>query len=129
MSDSADGIGTAERFFEGHPRSLAILRAVRAAIDEIGPTDLRTSRSQVAIARHRAFAWLWMPGKWLRHPSAETVLSIALARHDGSPRFKEVAHPSPRVWMHHLELHDVSDIDDEVVGWLREAYGWASGST
>lgn len=55
---------------------------------------------------------------WLRHPSAETVLSIALARHDRSPRFKQIVHPSRRVWMHHLELNDAADIDAEVVGWL-----------
>lgn len=62
---------------------------------------------------------------WLRHPSAETVLSIALARHDRSPRFKQIVHPSRRVWMHHLELNDAADIDAEVVGWLREAYAQA----
>jgi hypothetical protein len=63
-----------------------------------------------------------MPGMWLRHPSAETVLSIALGRQDRSPRFKQIVHPSWRVWMHHLELNDAADIDAEVVGWLREAY-------
>lgn len=110
MSDVADSVGTAERFFEGHPASLAIFRTVRTAVDAIGPASVRTSRSQVAFARRRGFAWLWMPGMWLRHPSAETVLSIALARHDRSPRFKQIVHPSRRVWMHHLELNDAADI-------------------
>jgi hypothetical protein len=26
--------------------------------------------------------------------------------------FKEVTHPSPRHWMHHLEIHAVAQIDD-----------------
>ena len=38
-----------------------------------------------------------------------------------SGRFKEVAHPATRVWMHHLEVHEVGEIDDEVRGWLAEA--------
>ena len=122
MAERAEEVRTAERFFEGHPRSLAIFDAVRTAVDAFGPADLRTSRSQVAIARRRGFAWLWMPGRWLRHPAAETVLSIALARHERSPRFKQTVHPSPRIWMHHLELNGAADIDDEVVKWLREAY-------
>jgi hypothetical protein len=63
-----------------------------------------------------------MPGMWLRHPTTETVLSIALARHHRSPRFKEVVHPSRRVFMHHLELNHPAEIDAQVVGWLREAY-------
>jgi len=28
--------------------------------------------------------------------------------------------------MHHLEIRDVGDVDDEVVGWLREAADRAS---
>jgi hypothetical protein len=62
-----------------------------------------------------------MPGQYLTNPEAEVVLSIALKRRDGSKRFKEVAHPAPGRWMHHLEIQDPGDIDDEVTGWLREA--------
>jgi hypothetical protein len=32
-----------------------------------------------------------------------------------------VAHPSPAHWMHHLEVHDPAELDDQVVAWLREA--------
>jgi hypothetical protein len=32
----------------------------------------------------------------------------------------------PSQWMHHLEILDVGDVDDEVVGWLREAADRAS---
>ena len=37
-------------------------------------------------------------------------------------RFKEIAHPAKTVWMHHLELRDVSEVDDQVCGWLADAY-------
>jgi hypothetical protein len=30
-----------------------------------------------------------------------------------------VAHPSR--WIHHLEVRDPAEVDDEVVGWLTEA--------
>jgi hypothetical protein len=30
-------------------------------------------------------------------------------------------HPARTHWVHHLELHDPAEIDDEVVAWLREA--------
>ena len=120
--DVVDDVRAAERFFEGHPRSLALFRAVWTAVDAIGPVSVRTLRSQVAFGRRRGFAWLWMPGMWLRHPTTETVLSIALGRHDRSPRFKEVVHPSRRVFMHHLELDHPAEIDAQVVEWLREAY-------
>lgn len=50
------------------------------------------------------------------------VLSIALPYQVASPRFKQVAHPSPTMWMHHLEIHHVDEIDDEVRGWLADAF-------
>ena len=51
----------------------------------------------------------------------EVVLTVVLGRRDPSPRWKEVLHPARAHWVHHLELHDPAEIDDEVVAWLREA--------
>ncbi|MGY1753396.1 DUF5655 domain-containing protein [Blastococcus sp. SYSU D01042] len=112
---------TPEEFFAGSDLGLAVLARVRAAVDAAGGAQLRVSRSQVAFRRRRGFAYLWRPGRYLRRPAADVVLSIALARRDGSNRWKEVAHPAPATWMHHLEVHDPSDIDDAVAAWLREA--------
>ncbi len=86
-----------------------------------GPFEVRISKSQAAFRRKRGFAYLWMPAQYLRKPTAEVVLSIALGRLDGSTRFKEVVHPVPAHWMHHLEILNLSDLDDEVAAWLREA--------
>ena len=122
MADDVDIV----RFFDGHPGALALFRRIEAVVAGIGPADVRVSRSQVAFRRRTGFAFVWLPGRWLRHPAAETVLSLALGRRDPSPRWKEVVHPSPRVWMHHLELRRTADIDDEVRDWLREAYDRAS---
>jgi len=112
---------TVEEFFAGHPVARAVFDRVREVADGLGGYDLRVGRSQVAFRRARGFAYVWIPGRYLRHPDADVVLSIPLGRHDDSPRFKEVAHPSPKVWMHHLEVRDVAEIDDEVRGWLAEA--------
>lgn len=111
-----------EEFFAGHPDAMAVYRRMLSLTRELGPVEVRVSRSQVAFRRRTGFAYLWLPGRWLRRPSADVVLSIALARLDGSARFKQVADPAPRVWMHHLEVHSVADLDAEVARWLHEAY-------
>jgi hypothetical protein len=49
------------------------------------------------------------------------VLSIALDHELRSARLKQVVNPAPGHWVHHLEVHDVADVDDEVTGWLHEA--------
>lgn len=110
-----------EDFFAGHPNALAVFEKVRSILDGLGPVTVRTSKSQVAFRSKRGFAYLWMPGRYLNKPTAEVVLSIDLGRRDESKRFKEVVNPAPGHWMHHLEIHDIGDIDDEVVERLREA--------
>jgi hypothetical protein len=110
-----------EDHFAGHPVALAVLGAVRALIDDLGGAEIRTTKSQVAFRRHRGFAYLWLPDRYLAKPQADVVLSVVLGRRDESPRWKEVAHPSPSQWMHHLEITDPAQIDAEVGDWLREA--------
>lgn len=114
----------AEVLFADSPLGLSALDRVATILDGIGPVQVRTTRSQVAFRHRRGFAWLWLPGRWLRHPGAEVVLSIGLPRHDPSARWKQVVEPRPGRWMHHLELRDVEDLDAEVAGWLAEA--WAA---
>ncbi len=57
------------------------------------------------------------------------VLSIALPRQAASSRFTSVVHPSPRIWMHHVELRSSREVDAEVLGWLSEAYAAAEHRT
>ena len=113
---------TPEEHFAGHPVALAAYARVRQVLAELGPVEVRVSRSQVAFRRRRGFAYLWLPGRYLTRPGADVVLSVALGRPDPSPRWKQVVHPSPAHWMHHLEVTDPAELDDEVVAWLREAY-------
>lgn len=110
-----------EDLLQGHPVAVAVFDRVRSCLVDIGPFEVRTTKSQIAFRRMRGFAYLWLPGQYLKHPDAEVVLSIALGRRAPSERFKEVVHPATQQWMHHLELHGPEDIDDEVLEWLREA--------
>mgnify|MGYP001765576653 CR=1 FL=1 len=80
------------------------------------------TKSQVAFRRRRAFAWVWMPGIYLRRPAAPLVLTVALSRRDDSARWKQVVEPAPGRFVHHLELYAPKDLDDEVAAWLGEAW-------
>ena len=110
-----------QELFAGFPESLAICQAVQQVIAGLGEASMRTTKSQVAFRRRRGFAYAWRPGQYVAS-DVPLVLSIALPTRLDSPRFKEVVHPSPKVWMHHLELDEVSEVDDEVSGWLSQAW-------
>jgi hypothetical protein len=63
-----------------------------------------------------------MPARYLKRDTAPLVLTISLPYRDPSARWKEIVEPYPERFTHHLELQDVTDIDDQVRGWLREAW-------
>lgn len=118
---TGDG-ATAEEFLADHPLGLEALAWVRRVLADQGPVTERVGKSQVAFRRRRGFAYLWLPGQYLARPTAEVVLSLALSHPVESARFKQVVHPTSLQWMHHLELRSAADLDDEVGGWLVEAY-------
>jgi hypothetical protein len=115
-------------FFEGRPAALRFFEVVRAAVEMRGPVEVRVSRSQIAFARRRAFAWVWTPDRWLRGKTAPLVLSVALSRKDDSVSWKQVVEPRPGRWMHHLEVCSATDVDEEVRARLQEAAEEASRS-
>jgi hypothetical protein len=113
---------TVEEYFGEQRESQELFAAVAEAIAEIGPATVHASKSQIAFRRQRNFAWVWMPGKYLRRKTAPLVLTLSFAMRSESPRWKEIVEPQPGRFTHHLELYDVEDVDDEVRGWLRQAW-------
>ena len=122
MSD--DVVRSPEDLFEGFPATLAVLGELERAVSDLGEISVRVTKSQVAFRRRKGFAYLWRPGQYLAS-DVPAVVSIALDHEVESERFKEVAHPAPTVWMHHLEVRDPGEVDDEVRGWLADAYAGA----
>ena len=112
-----------DAFFAGRePESRMLFEAVRVAVEAVGATEIRATKSQVAFRRRLGFAWVWIPGQYLRGKTAPLVLTVDLHRHDTSPRWKEVIEPRPGRFTHHLELYSADQIEGEVLGWLREAW-------
>ncbi|MGA8046505.1 MAG: hypothetical protein WCA30_09585 [Dermatophilaceae bacterium] len=64
---------------------------------------------------------MWRPGQYIGN-AAPGVLSIAPPREVVSDRFEDIVHPAPKVWIHHLELDGVDEVDDKVAAWLAEAH-------
>jgi hypothetical protein len=116
---------TLDIFFEDFPGSRQLFDALHANILAIGPAEIRVTKSQVAFWRRRAFAWAWIPAKYLRRQSSPLVLTVSLRRMDASPRWKQIVEPSPGRFTHHLELYSTDDLDAEIHAWLQEAWGLA----
>lgn len=114
-----------DQFFAGYEPARPIFDALCSAIAEIGPCEMRVTKSQIAFRRRVGFAWAWVPARYLRVQVAPLVLTVALRHRDDSPRWKEVVEPAPGRFTHHLELNAIDDIDAEVREWLRRAWSEA----
>jgi hypothetical protein len=113
---------TLDEYFAGQKESERLFLVVQDAIRAAGPTEMRITRSQVAFSRRTAFAWTWMPRKYLGARQAPLVLSLGLRSRIRSKRWKEVVQPRPGRYMHHLELWTVGEVDSEVRGWIRDSW-------
>ena len=113
---------TLDEYFDGYDESRELFDFLYVIIQSIGTAEIRVTKSQVAFRRNKAFAWVWIPGKYLRRKSAPLVLTFGFHQKDASSRWKEIVEPTPGRFTHHLELYSPNDIDDEVREWLREAW-------
>jgi len=113
---------TLDEFFAGQQDAREIFDTLCRAVEDLGPVQVRVTKSQVAFRRRKALAWAWMPGMYLRGKHAPLVLTVSLPRRDSSPRWKEIAEPAAGRFTHHLELRSSAETDDEVRSWLQEAW-------
>ncbi len=105
------------RLFSDKPRQLGLFSLVREYIRSIGQAAVKESRTQVAFARRRQFAWVWLPQPWERkRPPGSIVLSFSLPRRVTDPRIAQAIEPYPGRWMHHVIIAGEPDFDDEVRG-------------
>ena len=111
-----------EAFFAGQETARLIFNGLRELVESVVIAEMRVTKSQVAFRRRKGFAWAWMPGQYLRGKVAPLVLTVALPEKDPSPRWKQVVEPRPGIYIHHLELYASSELDGEVIEWLRRAW-------
>ena len=118
---------TLDEYFAGHEQSRMLFDALIKVINKLGTAEIAVTKSQVAFRRHKAFAWAWIPGKYLKgRLVAPLVLTVSFPYPDASPRWKEIVEPYPGRFTHHLELYSASEVDEEVVGWLQAAWDGAA---
>ena len=66
----------------GYDESRALFDTLRDAVDVIGTAELQVTKSQIAFRRRKAFAWAWIPGKYLRGKTAPLVLTLSFRSRD-----------------------------------------------
>jgi hypothetical protein len=107
-----------DAFFAGAAPSLrelfdSFVDAARAT----GPLTVNATKSRVALQVRMRFAGIDRPRR------AHLVANFVLTRPLESPRLMRVEPFAPYYYVHRLRLREPADVDNELAGWLAEAYG------
>ena len=109
-------LGSLEAHFARKPpRIREIFDAFLAGAESIGAVRILAEKSRIAFQARMSFAQLSPRRGWVDG-------HLVLARRREHPRFRKVESFSPRNHVHHFRLSSPAEVDDELLGFLREAY-------
>ncbi len=97
------------------PAVVATFRRLLAAAEKSGPVTVVPEKTRIAFQVRMSFAAFTLRRRWVDG-------HVVLARRLESSRFRRIDAVSPRNQVHVFRLHGPSEVDDEVVRWLAEAY-------
>ena len=114
-------------FFDGRPLELALYEALFRRMEaEFPDGTVKVQKSQISFYGRHLFAAASLPVRrkktWPEHC---LVVTIGLSYRLESPRVAVAVEPYPGRWTHHGLISETEQIDDELIGWLREAWAFA----
>lgn len=122
--------GDALFFFESKPMALPLYEALEERIlSEIGNVTVKVQKTQIAFANRHNFAFVsFLPvRKAKERPDTYIVVTFGLGYKKESPRIDAAVEPYPDRWTHHVLISSAEEIDDELMGWIREAGDFSAG--
>ena len=114
-------------FFDGHPAELALYEALFRAVEETFPAGrVKVQKSQISFYGRHLFAAASLPVRRRKDwPKICLVVTVGLSYRLESPRVAVASEPYPGRWTHHILVTEAGQIDEELMGWLREAWDFA----
>lgn len=107
-------------FFAEKPEALSLCQLLLQRLEKAFPeAAARVQKSQVSFYGRHLFAMVSLPRR-KRDPGL--VVSFGLGRRLDAPRVAVAVEPYPNRWTHHIPVACEADLDEELMGWLQEAW-------
>ncbi|MDY3282402.1 DUF5655 domain-containing protein [Dysosmobacter sp.] len=111
-------------FFAGKPEELDLYTAFRnRLLAEVGDVRIKVSRTQITFSGKYGFAFVSHPR---RKKDTGILVSFGLSHRQESDRIWQASEPYPGRWTHHVMLGCRAEADEELMGWIREAWWFAN---
>ena len=111
-------------FFDKVPDALPLYAELeRRILAEYPDTRIKVQKTQISFYNRHLFACVSFAKvrKKADRPDSYIVVTFGLEHRVDSPRIDIATEPYPNRWTHHVLILDLSEIDDELMGWIREA--------
>ena len=116
-------------FFEEKLPALPLYEALEKRIlSEIGGVSVKVQKTQIAFSNRHNFAFVsFLPVRRAgERPKTYITVTFGLGRRVDSPRIDAAVEPYPGRWTHHVLVSSTEEIDNELMGWIREAYDFSA---
>ena len=115
-------------FFDGKPEELALYETLLDQIKALGAFTAIAHKTQISLKNRRVFACVSvfrvLPKRLL--PAHYLVLTLGLPDPLDSPRIAAKTEAQPGRWTHHIVLAGASELDAELLEWIRRAYAFGN---
>ena len=113
----------AMQFFDRRPRELELYQDFEDKVFAACPeTHIRVQKTQITFENRHGFAFVSLPRRKVKEPT----IVVSLSDRVDSPRIWVATEPYPNRWTHHMLISDESQLDEEVLGWIKEAAAFAA---
>ncbi len=106
------------------PELLTIYETLKTTLQERYPaTVIACQASQIAFVHDELpYLVVTLPHRKKAGQEPYLILSVFLSKRLDNPRFVQITEPYANVWLHHLFLHCVQDLDTDILQWIDLAY-------
>ena len=111
-------------FFNDHMDALPLYeRLERLILEQIPDVKIKVSKTQISFSNNRGFAFVsFNPCRRAKErPAVWMTVSFGLGYRKETERVDVATEPYPGRWTHHVMVGSTSEIDRELLGWLKEA--------
>ena len=116
-------------FFGEHLNVLPMYELLEELVfGQIPDVKIKVAKTQITFANKRGFAFVSFNPcrKAKERPETWMTVTFGLGYRKESPRIDVATEPYPGRWTHHVMVGNAEEIDEELIGWIREAADFAA---
>lgn len=117
------------RFFDKMPEALALYEVFeQKVLSEIDPVAVKVQKTQITFSNKYNFAFVsFLPVRRAKErPKIYIVITFGLGYCVESPRIDVATEPYPNRWTHHVLVASEEEVDEELMGWVKEAAAFSA---